>query len=63
MFYENFTDEEFIARLRANPMTQVEEALVFRLERALDKKSDGSAVGQFGAHTSDPFPGAFSGKK
>lgn len=63
MFLDHLTDKEFIARLYASELTHVENALLFRLERAIDGKHDDAARGQFGAHTSDPFPGAFNGKK
>ena len=62
MFYDWMSDEEFVRRLRANHMTSAEEALIFRLERALDKKPDAYAVGQHGAQPSTPVPKAPRGE-
>jgi len=51
MYFEYLSDREFIARLRTGGLTPAEDALLFRLERAVDEKSD--AVGQHGAQPSD----------
>ena len=55
MHLEHMTDDEFVRRLRAGGLTPAEDALLFRLERALDKKAAPGTVGQHGAQYSLPW--------